>query len=373
MNGFGTELLNVAIGMAFVYLVMSLIASAMLEIVEAWLRTRAKYLWQGMGEILGDGNARDRLTQFMSRTDGSNDTKKDITKDDTKKGPRTEFKAPPAGEKGTVTLADFYRHPIIGGMYYGSYASATHAAGLRKLPAYIPRESFSTAVIDLVSRHNKNPNASAMQALRNGVAALPEGAQVRQALEAITRLAGDDVTLVQKRLEEWYDGTMERVSGWYKRHAQLMLLAIGLGLAWAANVDSWRLVKDLLTNEPKRQALVTAASNYVTANPKPDSKVSDQEIKDLFAALDGYPSPIIAGRDTSSIPPKLVATGGNLLGLLITAFAISLGAPFWFDLLSKFMVVRGTIKPKEGEQAGDKGSATSGAGAPAVFMRSGPI
>jgi hypothetical protein len=36
-----------------------------------------------------------------------------------------------------------------------------------------------------------------------------------------------------------------------------------------------------------------------------------------------------------------------VLGWLVTALALSLGAPFWFDMLNKFMVVRSTIKPKE--------------------------
>jgi hypothetical protein len=39
-----------------------------------------------------------------------------------------------------------------------------------------------------------------------------------------------------------------------------------------------------------------------------------------------------------------------LLGWAITAFAISLGAPFWFDLLNKFMVIRSTVKPFEKSQ-----------------------
>ena len=40
------------------------------------------------------------------------------------------------------------------------------------------------------------------------------------------------------------------------------------------------------------------------------------------------------------------------LGLLLTAFAISQGAPFWFDLLNKIIVIRSTVKPREksGEQ-----------------------
>ena len=36
-----------------------------------------------------------------------------------------------------------------------------------------------------------------------------------------------------------------------------------------------------------------------------------------------------------------------LAGYLATAFAVMLGAPFWFDLLGKLMVVRSTVKPKQ--------------------------
>ena len=39
--------------------------------------------------------------------------------------------------------------------------------------------------------------------------------------------------------------------------------------------------------------------------------------------------------------------GLAIVGWLLTAIAMTLGAPFWFDLLNQFMVVRSTIKPRE--------------------------
>ena len=35
------------------------------------------------------------------------------------------------------------------------------------------------------------------------------------------------------------------------------------------------------------------------------------------------------------------------LGWLMTALAATLGAPFWFDVLNKVMVIRSTVKPHE--------------------------
>ena len=45
--------------------------------------------------------------------------------------------------------------------------------------------------------------------------------------------------------------------------------------------------------------------------------------------------------------PAAIRILDSLPGWFITALAISLGAPFWFDTLNKFMVVRSTVKPQE--------------------------
>src|SRR5207237_9483467 len=49
--------------------------------------------------------------------------------------------------------------------------------------------------------------------------------------------------------------------------------------------------------------------------------------------------------------PRRTPSGDELptkaLGLLLTAFAVSQGAPFWFDLLNKIIVIRSTVKPRE--------------------------
>jgi len=51
--------------------------------------------------------------------------------------------------------------------------------------------------------------------------------------------------------------------------------------------------------------------------------------------------------DPQRVPGTLKEWLAKLLGFALTATAVSLGAPFWFDVLNKFMVVRSTIKPVE--------------------------
>jgi len=75
-------------------------------------------------------------------------------------------------------------------------------------------------------------------------------------------------------------------------------------------------------------------------------------LKKAQCQLEGLGLPIGWSNETD---PRLNWNGGtlgeqiqwHLLGWLLTALAISLGAPFWFDLLNKFIVVRSTVKPKE--------------------------
>ncbi len=38
------------------------------------------------------------------------------------------------------------------------------------------------------------------------------------------------------------------------------------------------------------------------------------------------------------------------LGWILTAVAISMGAPFWFDMLNKVVAVRSSVKPQDGQQ-----------------------
>ena len=52
----------------------------------------------------------------------------------------------------------------------------------------------------------------------------------------------------------------------------------------------------------------------------------------------------VAGPD-SALHLALQPVLQMLTGWLVTGFAVMLGAPFWFDMLNRFMVVRSTVKP----------------------------
>lgn len=404
MLGFGTQLLDVAIGLIFIYVVASLIASAIVEVLETFLRTRAKYLWQGVGELLGEtltgsGGGRERAPEPPTTADAiidpqleerrelktghrqmnqrganrgrnkkpipaANDSTSTIRMQSPPNATTTPV-APGPSQPVDISVEALYKHPLIASLFFGSYQKASARVVWRRLPPYIPRETFSTAIIDMVSEGQRADASgqSSIEALKRGVAALPDSS-LRTALRSMIRVTGDDVVLLQRRIEAWYDTSMDTVSGWYKRHAQLMLLAVGFLLASAANIDTWRIAKTLANDAPTREALLEAATEFAASQNRSGASLTQQQMADYVNAAG---SSALFARDT--------VDWYSPLGWLATAFAISLGAPFWFDLLNKVMVVRSTVKPKEKSQ--DEGSedrtATGSAPlarvTPTVFLR----
>ena len=172
---------------------------------------------------------------------------------------------------------------------------------------------------------------------------------------------------LQTNLENWYNDAMDRVSGWYKRYTQNVLMIIGLGLAIAFNVSSVRIAHTLWIDRDARQGMVDAANDYlkrsISRTAVRPTGASPTQMKTVgasrecskrgssFCLWDGG----IAVRYTGLVEGNIrSAMSGDafvvLIGWLITAGALSLGASFWFDTLNKIMVIRNTVKPQEKSQ-----------------------
>jgi hypothetical protein len=289
----GSTILEVAIGMVFVYLLLSLVCSAVGEFIEALLGYRSKDLKKGIATLLNDPKLVEQL----------------------------------------------YQHPLV--------------QALGKTPSYIPSRTFSLALWNIATTAGQvGAEAAAvtrdLRQIRSTVAALPQR-DVRQALLTLIDEAGNDLDRARENVERWYDDVMDRVSGWYKRRTQWTLLAIGLVAAGFLNVDSLTIVRSLSQDAALRDSLVAAAEGYANAPPaqgeNPEEKIKSNlaEIRNLGLPIGWDPRP----GDPRALPGDLGGFLSKLLGLLVTAFAVSQGAPFWFDLLNKFMVVRSTVKPRE--------------------------
>jgi hypothetical protein len=319
---FGSTILDVAVGIIFVFILVSIICSAIREGIESILKTRAAHLEHGIRELLHDRD-------------------------------------------GNGLARDLFQHPLVAALYETSYETARrpHDGKVRpwalarggKMPSYIPSRSFAIALMDLAVRgreitpENSSGGAPAisLQSLRDGVGSLGNEKVQRALLTAIDSAQGD-LNRAQANLEAWYDSAMDRVSGWYKRSTHRVLFFIGLFVAVTLNIDTTAIARHLYRDTGARAAAVAAAGAL-----NAEGTIEGIGYREARAELDSLRLPIgwsrreVRPRDLDPVKEFWVWWVVPVIGWLMTAAAATFGAPFWFDVLNKVMVIRSTVKPNE--------------------------
>jgi hypothetical protein len=139
---------------------------------------------------------------------------------------------------------------------------------------------------------------------------------------------------------------MERVSGWYKRYAQRALWVTALVLVVLFNIDTLQIGRTLWQDDAARAVVVQQAEH-----------AAQQGQQDTNAAKAAKALPVPFGwnlwktGDAAGDIPTGNDIFSKILGLLLSAAALTLGAPFWFDLMSKVVRVRGTGAPPPASDA----------------------
>ena len=324
-------MLDVAIGVVFVFLLISLICSAINELIEAKLKLRAVDLEQGVRQLLNETN-------------------------------------------DTTLTQKLYDHPLIFSLFKGNYTPGTEMrksddpAKVRysrgsNLPSYIPAKNFSVALMDILLPATGSPT-DGVAPFRTAVGNIQNNDKLKQALLSIVNAAGNDVNKTRDGIETWFNSTMDRVSGWYKRRVQTIMFLMGLGLAILLNADTIAIFRNLANERPLRDAIVAAAKEY---KAPADGSSDNDKIRQNVSTLQqmglpmgwGWKSDLNLDSQAVSNFKAVPRFDGNefwrslgiwalkAFGWFITAMAVSLGAPFWFDILNKIMVVRSTVKPHE--------------------------
>jgi len=280
--------------MMFVYLLLSLLCSAGQELLAGIFSWRASNLKQAINTLLNDPNA-----SFFA-------------------------------EK-------FHTHPII-----------DRLAPAGKSPSYIPAGLFSATVMDLLREHSGHDPFADVKA---SVETLPEG-PLKQSLSVMVARSNAATDEFIKELEQWFDHGMDRASGWYKRKSQKWMFGIALVLAVALNVDSIQIATTISQDSAKREAIVAMAASYpVLKNPTDETvkKLVAGKAEAIYSQLEDMGLPIGWKRDGKSIYENLRKSVDrlSLFGWLITACFVSLGAPFWFNMLGKALDLRAAGKKPE--------------------------
>ncbi len=301
---FGSEILEVAIGLIFFYILLSLICSGINEWISGIFSLRAKNLETAIFKLLNDSKD------------------KELTK-------------------------EFYSHPLIEVLAEKSWLDKLFRKEAR--PSYIPKEYFPKAFLSALKIDDT-------QAFAESIAKIKDE-EIKNRMLKIVSGVSDSFEEGMKYLENWFNATMERASGWYKRKVQVILLVLAIVVTGFLNADTIMISKYLLQDDAMRAAIVNLAEKVSEEPVSDDTESSMSKLKELQTGLQDITLPLGWSNKENDIRNWPDTQGGilvKILGLLLTAFAVSLGAPFWFDILSKFVKVRQTGEKIETKKENDK-------------------
>ncbi|MFT6983017.1 MAG: hypothetical protein ACJAUD_001788 [Crocinitomicaceae bacterium] len=492
----GNIALDVVIGLVFVFLLYSLMASVIAETIASFLGLRARNLHKGITRLLEE-DPKGAIPQFIPIApiekiiDFINDAIASIIR---------IFKSEEKAVK------QFYEHPSVKFLAKSKFFSK---------PSYIAPNTFSKVVLDLIKKGqagteteqikaglttllsndkfltdlktqlesntpdfatlkqsfdklDKNPhfnevfgqleaeiNADApnIEKLKAAIKKNPAGGFISGHTLALINSylveSNDDIEKFKTSVEGWFNTTMDRISGWYKRKNQLVLLVIGFGLAASFKASTIDIAKRMSKDPVAREQMVQLATAYIDKNQdviaqvnylKADSlatgdvKAFNVKLDSLLAIKEQVKADIaqahgVLGLEINdsilltkikrsnldsikkSMRPnqrfvedsnyvvtfdnnytasssgkyysikrnkkgKLIKWDGKTFayfnewlyfwdhfwGYLLTALAVSLGAPFWFDLLNKFVKLRSSVQPSSPASKDKNTSSTPPAG-----------
>lgn len=313
-----SQILEVAIGLAFIYLFLSLICSVVNEWLARLASWRPKMLYKGILALLG-------------------------------------------GDQ--LLLEKIYQHPLFLG-------TAPRERGYS--PSYIPGRSFALALLESLKPGEQPAPVATFDEVKGLVKKIPSDHPLQRAFLPLLDTARGDLEKTLQNIEKWYDAAMDRVSGWYKRRTQTWIFLLALGMSILLNADTFMLARSFYRDPALRASVVAVApqlaSQPISENPEKKAKwekefftVAGKLSLPLGWDYESTDSALSLKPQKSNEPPSPLCPDPlsqaqwwfvKFLGLLFTALAVSLGAPFWFDMLNKFVNLRGSGKPPEKDQQG---------------------
>ncbi len=301
-----SSILDVIIGVAFVFFLFSVLASGVHELVTRALATRSKQLWRAIGNLLdGEPAASTAKTRASEIVLGLND----------ERDPRPVL----ATSAPQATKEKLFAHVLIRGLDdTGKLTSWT-----KSRLSHIEPDIFSRALIDVVSDGADLQDTAAFKTV---VGRLPDG-ELKDELSAIARHAGDELVDLRQDIGSWFDSRMEALTKAYRRRTRWWLFAIGVLVAVGFNVDAVRVTDEFYSDDATRALVVGEAEALVESCTIVDGEPDDTCKAQLESASNALHLPV--WWDDADV------NGWSMLGWLIAAAAIAQGGPFWFDVLRR--------------------------------------
>jgi hypothetical protein len=212
-----------------------------------------------------------------------------------------------------AAIQTFYKHPLVKSVAPNGFAS------------YMSGTIFAAAVLDTAIDMSNGAPQAVDEVLRRVQLSPLIGSELKHSLRTLL-IDVKDLASAHSALADWFDHAMARVSGTYKRFSQLTVLLVGAFVSAATNADTLSIAN--MKNGALRAELSASANVAVNSGKVADVSGSLQKLMDVH--LLGW-----NGCECSAGAILL-----KIIGIVITTLAVSLGAPFWFDMLGRFVRVR---------------------------------
>jgi hypothetical protein len=303
MTGQIGSILDVAIVLAALFVVLSCVCSFVNEQIAALLSLRGQKLFVGVLNLVGGAAPLAEAIFAHPLIDASSNDKAGI------------YRKNAANRPSYVDARNF-------SMAFWQSLIAGKAAAL---PGGVPAAQAATAATAVVTE----PKAF-LDALRQSAQVVPNDS-LRASVSSLLISAGDDYEKLLKATDAWFNAQMDRVSGWYRRQTQYVLIGIAALVVIGTGLDSIEVGKHLYATPI---ALSAAAASIQGAFPNGQADP---------AKLQAAYTTVLAGENMQQfLHPLFADFGSHYPGMFATLIALSLGTPFWFDALGKLVNVRMT-------------------------------
>lgn len=365
---------DITLGLVFIYLILSLLASEIQELISTLLQWRAKHLRNSIELLLSGGSESEKsdiinaihLVRKLYNDPLINtlnqQSKGKIEKHFLKitKNPNEQLIEKQSGpsylpsETFAMTLLDTLKIPeLINYVKHPSEEAKTNLhmilASYKELkkgindPTSASYKTIKTIYGDIDQKfiefvNNELPDKVPDSLIKSlGVIAQRSRIKIGNLTEEINQFKNE--------VETWFDRSMDRASGVYKRNAKGVAILIGILVAFLTNTDTFHLVKRLSQDSVIRSTITQSASQRIDYINNPSARkdiekllgnasipIGWQNINQQFELLDTTKSNRVYIRISQVF--KLIC------GWIVSGFAIAMGAPFWFDILNKVINVR---------------------------------
>jgi len=287
------SILTVVIGIIFVLLLLSLLATTIMELLASFFHLRGRNLSKALRNMLA------------------------------------------SSDHSEVLLKEFKSNSLF------KHLSQQYSRSKQGPPSYINAETFQSILFNIVVKGED------VSQLKEKIDALPDP-DLRNVLNQLLNDADNELDMFKVNIEKWFNDVMDRASGWYKRYTQKILVWVGILIALIFNADTFSIYERLSSDPQTLQAIVVSAESFVnehgTELTPSQAQSFDQSIESVRTILEQQSQSIIEplglGWESMNYDLDYYGWAAKVLGWLVTALAISLGAPFWFDLLRKVVNIR---------------------------------